>query len=130
MRRTLVTLLLMAPLLLGLPLLGAWLDGHDLRQYLEFPPLTRYVEHAAFSWVGFTVFGLIAAACLWGLSWGWRYGRRHAAAAGTASAAGPGVFPWWGWAGLALGLVAWVLAWPPSACGPACSLPCSGSRLF
>ena len=111
MRRTVVTLLLMVPLLLGLPLLGAWLDGHDLRQYLEFPPLTRYVEHAAFSWVGFVVFGLITAAGLACLAWGWRYGRRHAAPAPGAATGAPGVFPWWGWAGLAWGLLAWVMAW-------------------
>ena len=48
-------------LLLGLPLLGVALAGHPLDRYLEFPPITRYVEHASVSWlmfVGLTVFVL------------------------------------------------------------------------
>ena len=29
--------------------LGVWLAGEEPGKYMEFPPLTRYVEHAGFS---------------------------------------------------------------------------------
>ena len=47
-----------AGMLLGLPLLGIALDGLPVRQYLEFPPETRYVNHERFSWLAFTGYGL------------------------------------------------------------------------
>ena len=37
-------------LLIALPLLGVVLKNERLAQYLEFPPLTQYVEHAEFLW--------------------------------------------------------------------------------
>ena len=37
-------------LLVGLPLAGIVAAGKPLADYLEFPPLTRYVQHAGFSW--------------------------------------------------------------------------------
>jgi hypothetical protein len=40
-------------LLLALPLLGVALQGKPISQYLEFPPKTRYVAHASFSWLAF-----------------------------------------------------------------------------
>jgi hypothetical protein len=51
-----LTYLTAGTLLLGLPPAGTWLAGDDLRQYLEFPPLTRYVEPAGVS--GCLPFGL------------------------------------------------------------------------
>ena len=50
-------------LLIGLPLLGVILVGKPLALYLEFPPVTRYVEHAPFSWpffLGTAVFVIVA----------------------------------------------------------------------
>jgi len=49
-------------MLLGLPLLGVILAGLPPSQYLEFPPQTRYVSHAPFSWVAFTGYGLFTLA--------------------------------------------------------------------
>jgi len=109
MRRTLSAFAAMVPLLLGLPLLGVWLAGHDLRQYLEFPPLTRYVEHAAFSGWGFGITAAVALAGAAALAWGVSWGRRRLPAGARPPALR--TFPWWGWAGMGLGLTAWILAW-------------------
>ncbi|MFZ4774046.1 MAG: hypothetical protein ACOYM3_01700 [Terrimicrobiaceae bacterium] len=48
-------------LAIGLPPLGAGTAGRPISAYLEFPPLTRYVDHAGFSRV---VFVLMAAPVL------------------------------------------------------------------
>jgi hypothetical membrane protein len=96
-----------AAMLLGLPLLGVWLTGHDPRDYAEFPPLTRYVEHAAFSWWFFILMasGILAVMLPFVIKIAlcWR----------TTQKALPPThrFPWWGWCGLVFGAVAWILAW-------------------
>ena len=51
-------------LLLGLPLLGIRLAGTSLDAYLDFPPLTRYVEHAGFSWLAFALMSMFIVACV------------------------------------------------------------------
>lgn len=97
-----------AALLCGLPLLGLLLAGTPLRPYLEFPPLTQYVQHAPFSWPVFAALaGLITAVMLpfvLRIARAWR----TTPAATTVPARS---FPWWGWAAVAFGAVAWVLAW-------------------
>ena len=107
-------------LLLGLPLLGVALAGKPLAQYTEFPPLTRYVEHASFSWPVFLAMALGVAASI---LWVWRTLRiqrrgGHAAAFGSSntpalhhSITPSAAFPLWGWIGVALGAAAWTLAW-------------------
>ncbi len=94
-------------LLFVLPLAGAWLDGQDIRHYAEFPPLTRYVVHAGFSWPLFALFTafvlVIAGPVAVHAARAWR---RRPAAPPCARA-----FPWWGWGGVALTAAAWVLAW-------------------
>jgi hypothetical protein len=102
-----VRLLLLAAVLLPPPLLGAWLTGQPLDRYLEIPPLTRYVPPAPFSRAAFVGFTLLTLALLGPLLWGAiaRGGR----APNPPAARRP--FPGWGWAGLALTAVAWILAW-------------------
>jgi hypothetical protein len=99
----------MAVLLLGLPPAGLLLAGKDVGPYLQFPPLTRYVAHAPFSW---TVFGLYAAINLAGiflivhlLLLGRRSGagRRHVVRTSR--------MPWWGWLGSGVMAGGWLLAW-------------------
>ncbi len=92
-------------LLLLLPPAGLLLCGRPVAPYLEFPPITRYVEHAPFSW---TVFVLLAAAILaTTLPFIAVVIRsRPAPAPRTAFA-----FPRWGWAGIALTAAAWGIAW-------------------
>jgi len=116
----------MLGLLLGLPLLGVWLAGQPLAQYLEFPPRTRYVPHAPFSWMAFVILGAGTLAVV--APFVWRALRTGGAPlddthAGTAredpssrAARSAGQrrrhsFPWWGWAGLVFGIAAWILAW-------------------
>lgn len=93
--------------LAALPMAGVALAGKPVAQYLEFPPLTQYVPHAPFSWpvfVGLAAFGAVAVIpfVIRLLSPGVRQYLRGPAAR---------PFPWWGWAGIAFGIVAWVLAW-------------------
>ncbi|PTL82829.1 hypothetical protein DAT35_18900 [Vitiosangium sp. GDMCC 1.1324] len=94
-------------MLLGLPLVGTTLAGHPRERYFEFPPTTHYVRHAGFSWVAFFLIAAFTLAWVVPLlvqalrSWRRVHVRERV----------PSVFPWWGWAGVAFGAVAWVLAW-------------------
>ncbi len=91
---------------LGLPLGGAVLAGQPVARFLEFPPLTRYVVHAPFSallyGLGLLLFFLLL------LPWFVLLCRADTPARVAAPA---GSLPWWGWAGLALCLAAWICAW-------------------
>ncbi len=94
---------------IALPALGVLCAGLDPAPYLEFPPLTRHVDHAPFNWAAFIGMALaivivVAPFDLW--VW-WSRG----AGVGQCSPKGKRRFPWWGWAGLFLGVIAWVLAW-------------------
>jgi hypothetical protein len=92
--------------LVGLPLLGVILAGKPLAQYREFPPVSRYVEHDAFSWPAF--FGLALFVCI-----------ATAPFVVKILAARPPKeepcirqrFPGWGWLGVGLLALAWALAW-------------------
>lgn len=104
----LLTFIPLAGMLVGLPLLGVWTAGLPLEAYLEFPPQTRHVRPAAFSWTAFVLFSSLTAGAVVPVTLrairSWRANppiaprQRHP-------------FPWWGWAGMAAGVVAWVLAW-------------------
>ena len=108
MKSTIRKFAILALMLVGLPLVGVALRGTDVRQYLEFPPLTRYVKHAEFSWPAFVLVLLAALAFFLPLAWAILYGRRRSAGAPATSSAR---FPWWGWLGLLLGAVSWGFAW-------------------
>ena len=92
--------------LIALPLAGVRLAGRPVARYLEFPPLTRYVAHAAFAWPAFLALAALLAVVVA------PFAARTLRCAARAPAAPPAAaFPWWGWAGLAHGLAWWVLAW-------------------
>jgi hypothetical protein len=95
-------------LLPALPLLGVALAGKPLGRYMEFPPRTHYVEHAGFSWPVFAGLGAFILAVVLPFSVRIVRSRRGVAREPRAPARR---FPWWGWAGLAFGACAWVLAW-------------------
>jgi hypothetical protein len=95
------------PLLILPPLLGIRLAGKPIAPYCEFPPLTRYVQHAGFSWFGFSILAIAATATM--ISILFHIVRRRSAIRGSFSPLAP--LPWWGWTGLALGAAAWILAW-------------------
>ena len=92
-------------LCLLLPLAGAFLAGNPLEQYLEFPPLTRYVAHAGFSMPVFLA-GLAALFIL--VAFGCRLFKRRGKNPFQRPAQS---FPWWGWAGILLTAVSWFFAW-------------------
>jgi hypothetical protein len=94
-------------MLLGLPLAGVTLTGLPVGQYLEFPPETRYVTHAPFSWVSFTCYGLlILAVVVFLLVRGVRASRQVKRTWSKVSS-----LPWWGWLGIVAGVIVWTLAW-------------------
>jgi len=108
-QRFVIKCIVLAAMLLGLPLIGALVAGLPVARYFEFPPLTRYVQHAPFSWKAFCIFVLLIAAgllvpVLRGVH---SYRKYHRSAA----AAPPHPFPWWGWLGAVTGIIAWILAW-------------------
>lgn len=92
---------------MGLPLLGVMSTGAPLTRYMEFPPRTRYIDHAPLSWqvfCGYALFIFIAVVPL--VVQAVRTIRKA-----DAASAHHGQFPWWGWAGASTGLLFWVLAW-------------------
>lgn len=93
-----------------LPLAGVALAGHDVRPFLTFPPVSDRMIHAPFSPPVFAAGLLAALALVVALAAGFRRGRRRRPT--DAGTSGPGgTWPWWGYAGLALGGVTWGLAW-------------------
>ena len=92
-------------LMLALPWVGIVATGLPIDRYLEFPPRTKYIEHAPFSW---PVFAGLAAVELLSIALAMRAARR-----GRGPRPDPArrAFPWWGW--LSLGWIAawWWIAW-------------------
>ncbi len=105
------------PLVLALPLAGVAVTGQPVRPYLEVPPTTRFVSHEPFSWPVFYALALLITV---GVG---PFVRRVVTSGSTAVPARPeadaspnapygGVgFPWWGWLGLAITGLSWLLAW-------------------
>lgn len=93
--------------ILGLPLLGVAIQGNPISQYLEFPPRTRYVAHAPFSWLAFWAYAAVTAGFVTPFV---RQSLRAPRTSGD-KARPSRAFPWWGWLSLGFGLTAWVLAW-------------------
>ena len=60
--KRLALLSLVVLLLIGLPLLGIIVAGKPLGRYEEFPPITRYVQHAPFSWALFLILAVFVSA--------------------------------------------------------------------
>ena len=109
LQRFLIKFSILAAMLLGLPLIGAMVAGFPILRYLEFPPRTRYIEHAPFSWPAFFVIVLvILASVLPPAIKGIQSHRKPPLPTGI-SRSYP--FPWWGWIGIVTGMSAWFLAW-------------------
>jgi hypothetical protein len=127
--RVMLKVILLVLLLAGLPMLGIVIAGQPLDRYLEFPPHTRYVEHAPFSWMVFTAFALCIVASI--VPFVVRVmTSRLTPDASRYSSRDPlcqqpieqrlksqernpisHPFPWWGWLGAALIAFSWLLAW-------------------
>lgn len=105
--KTVLKILALILMLLGLPMLGVVLAGYPLARYLEFPPRSRYVCHAAFSGASFVACALIILALVLPL-----FSRiMNSLRSGGPRPAALRPFPWWGWIGVASGAMAWTLAW-------------------
>ncbi len=93
--------------MLGLPLLGIIVKGLPVSWYLEFPPETKYITHAPFSWIAFIVYSLFILASIVPLL------LRGILAFSRARVRSKGHFrfPWWGWMGILACFAAWTLAW-------------------
>lgn len=98
--------------LILLPLAGGILAGKPVNLYLEFPPKTEFVKHASFSPpVFFLLLGLILAVLIPFVSRFLRFQKKISDRKSESARLKGTRFPWWGWAGLLLVAVSWVLAW-------------------
>ena len=107
MKNLLVKLFFLSAMLVGLPLIGIVISGHSPARYLEFPPQTRYIQHATFSWFFFlclTVFIITVVIFLLIPLLRQR---------GTIfrKAAGKRPFPWWGWISILSCVFIWGVSW-------------------
>ncbi len=101
--------LILAALLGAPPLLGAWLTARPLARYFRFPPEPPAAPVPGFDWMYFAalcalllaIVGPVIARVL-------EAGRRPAPEQRRPA---PRAFPAWGWLGVAMVAVAWVLAW-------------------
>jgi len=101
--------LILSGIVIGLPLLGSMVRGdRPIACYLEFPPRLGGVEHAPFSWSAFV--GLAAFILILLLPF-IRQAVRTAGKPGKPEKLPNCRFPWWGYAGAAVCIAAWVLAW-------------------
>ena len=94
-------------MLTALPLIGVIAAGSNIYHYLEFPPKTRYIEHASFFlpvFLGLGLFTLFVS-----LPFVIRtfviFSKKDIKAKENPSC------PWWGYAGLLTGIISWTLAW-------------------
>ncbi len=100
---------IMSAMLVCLPMIGVVLAGMDFRRFLEFPPLTRYVPHAGFSWPVFAAIGLVDLVLFLLLGRALiHFIRNGGIKVKTKPAAS---FPWWGWIGVLSIVCGWVVAW-------------------
>jgi hypothetical protein len=95
-------------LLVMLPLVGLVVAKTPLQNYLEFPPLTRYVQHADFSWGVFVALASVILAVFGPFFLRVLISRDTDS---TRLKARHNAFPWWGWLGVVLLGVSWFLAW-------------------
>ena len=102
-----IAIVLTLSFLIGLPLVGVLLAGQPVHPYLEFPPQTRFVQQAPFSWPMFLGLSVLVAVTLGPVV-------LHVATSRVPACGAPNTtiaFPSWGWLGATLTTCCWVLAW-------------------
>jgi hypothetical protein len=108
MKKTVCLFIILFVLLVGLPLFGLLSEGKDISLYLEFPPLTRYVLHAPFSWPFFACLAIVGIVTLLFLAIQLNPKQTCPTVPQKMAAYH---FPWWGILGLLLVGISWILAW-------------------
>ncbi len=102
--------LLFALLVLALPVAGVLLVGQHVGPYFQFPPRNSYIAHLPFFWPAFILMAIGIGFCFYVIGVmlliAWLNHRRLPAPRKRP-------YPWWGWAGLAAGVVCWAVAWTP-----------------
>jgi len=111
--RALLVLALAVLLVWAAPLAGIALAGRDPAAFLAFPPRTEFVAHEPFAWGMFVALAVPAAAAV-ALYW-----TALARARPVSPAAREGRFPGWGWIGIGLLALGWILAWHEGIVPPA-----------
>lgn len=89
----------------SLPLAGAYLAGRPLAPLLRLSRDLPFPAAGSFEWPAFLIYALLIAAVAAPFVW------RIATAPLPPVVPRERDFPWWGWAGFALTVIAWVLAW-------------------
>lgn len=107
MKSLFVKLFVLFAMLLGLPLTGIVISGHSPARYLEFPPQTRYIQHAAFSWIFFLCLAVFIVPVVIFLLAPLLRQRRTL----RRKADGSRPFPWWGWISFLSCIFFWGVAW-------------------
>jgi hypothetical protein len=102
------TLVLVTILITGLPLIGVELTGKSATLFVSFPPLTRPVGHAPFSWPIFLLYLLLAAGLLLLIGVAARIQKKGG---DTQSCPKRRRLPPWGWYAFAMLFLFWFLAW-------------------
>jgi hypothetical protein len=108
MQRFLHKFIILAAMLIGLPLIGILVAGYPIERYLEFPPESRYLVHAPFSWAVFFAYLLFTLLFVLPLA---VKGIQRKEKQKASTPADRRAFPWWGWLGIISGCIAWILAW-------------------
>lgn len=116
--RQLLTLFAFPAFLIGLPLIGVWIAGQPVSGYLTFPPRPSLILDRPFSWwvvAGMALFVIVVITpFIYRHVVYWI--RRERFETETEKEEAPASterypFPWWGWLGLVLVGISWVLAW-------------------
>ena len=114
--RKILTLLAFPAFLLGLPLIGIGISGQPVTDFLVFPPRPELIENRPFSWTVFAGMALFIVVVTGPFVKRhvqyWRsphsFGRFDMKARNSQTSY---PFPWWGWGGLMLLALSWLLAW-------------------
>ena len=94
-------------MLLGLPMAGILIAGRPLEIYLEFPPETRFIQHAPFSGIAFWCYALFIISVLIFLLAPLFQNREIISKYKPVNKP----IPWWGWMSLLTCILFWAIAW-------------------
>ncbi len=108
MYKGLLKLIILTLMILGLPLIGVMFADSNIRDFMEIPPKTWHVEHAPFSLPVFMGSGLFILLILLPF---FRQCCVFMSTKPEAAIKSKSIFPWWGYAGVLIGVISWILAW-------------------